>query len=128
MAIIKKLTIEDLKEVLNRVHRAGSLKEFVAIVRDRGEFSFSDNDGFEMFIGEDVYCCSWIIDLNLKGKRFIGEFKALSRFEAYVEFGNSLIFNLLLDSNYKFEVAKTYGAIAEFYAKQEEKYAKVNTD
>lgn len=69
MATIKKLKIEDVQEILNRLSEVGRFRERFFNARVFGKHTYSDNDGFEFCI-EEPKPSVWGLSLKFKDYNF----------------------------------------------------------
>lgn len=89
----KSIPIDEVKEILNRLFNVGNLRDILEFAREFGNYTYSDEEGFDFCVDEYMADSEWEVGIKFK------------QHNLFFKFGDLIISNACL--NFYVELEKT---------------------
>lgn len=82
----KSIPIDEVKEILNRLSNVGNLRDILEFAREFGNYTYSDEEGFDFCVDEYMADSEWEVGIKFKQYNLFFKFGSLIISKACLNF------------------------------------------
>lgn len=82
----KSIPIDEVKEILNRLFNVGNLRDILEFAREFGNYTYSDEEGFDFCVDEYMADSEWEVGIKFKQHNLFFKFGGLIISKACLNF------------------------------------------